>query len=87
MATDANGCLSDQRTNLVEDSTENTAGDSAESFFLTLMILALVLSGGAYVVLRNMQAEAEEVKDAISEAAFADIATAPVASEDGNSPC
>ncbi len=86
VATDASGCSSEQRTNLVEDSTENTAGDSAQSFFLTLMILALVLSGGAYVVLRNMRAEAEEVKDAISEAAFADIATAPVASEGWQQP-
>ncbi|MED5319414.1 MAG: phospholipase D-like domain-containing protein, partial [Candidatus Thermoplasmatota archaeon] len=86
VATDASGCSSQQRTNLVEDSTENTAGDSAQSFFLTLMILALVLSGGAYVVLRNMRAEAEEVKDAISEAAFADIATAPVASEGWQQP-
>ena len=86
VATDASGCSSQQRTNLVEDSTENTAGDSAQSFFLTLMILALVLSGGAYVVLRNMRAEAEDVKDAISEAAFADIATAPVASEGWQQP-
>ena len=42
------------------------------------MISALVLSVGAYVVLRGMRNESEEVKDAISEAAFADISTAPV---------
>ena len=81
VATDAKGCSSEQRTALVEDSTESTTGDSAQSFFLTLMVLALLLSGGAYVVLRNMRAESEEVKDAISEAAFADIAPTAVSNE------
>ena len=42
VATDAKGCSSQQRTELVEDSTDNTAGDSAQSFFLTLMVLALL---------------------------------------------
>ncbi|MGB0951264.1 MAG: phospholipase D-like domain-containing protein, partial [Poseidonia sp.] len=81
VATDAKGCSSQQRTELVEDSTDSTAGDTAQSFFLTLMVLALLLSGGAYVVLRNMRAESEEVKDAISEAAFADIAPTSVSNE------
>ena len=36
VATDAKGCSSQQRTELVEDSTESTTGDSAQSFFLIL---------------------------------------------------
>ena len=86
VATDAKGCSSQQRTELVEDSTDNTAGDSAQSFFLTLMVLALLLSVGAYVVLRNMRAESEEVKDAISEAAFADIAPTSVSNDGWQQP-
>ena len=50
------------------------------------MVLALLLSGGAYVVLRNMRAESEDVKDAISEAAFADAATTTVSSENWQQP-
>jgi len=85
-ATDSEGCSSQQRNERVEDSTENTSGESAESFFLILMVLALVLSGGAYVVLRGMQKESEDVKDAISEAAFADISTAPVNNQNWQQP-
>jgi len=86
VATDSDGCSSEQRNERVEDSTENTAGESAESFFLILMISALVLSAGAYVVLRGMRNESEDVKDAISEAAFADISTAPVNQQNWQQP-
>ena len=86
VATDAQGCSSQQRAELVEDSTENTSGDSAQSFFLILMISALILSAGAYVVLRGMRSEAEDVKDAISEAAFADVVTTPVTTEGWQQP-
>ena len=85
-ATDAKGCSSQQRADLVEDSTESTAGNSAQSFFLILMISALILSGGAYVILRGMRSEAEDVKDAISEAAFADVVTTPVETEGWQQP-
>ena len=50
------------------------------------MISALVLSGGAYVILRGMRSEAEDVKDAISEAAFADVATTSVETEGWQQP-
>ena len=50
------------------------------------MVLALLLSVGAYVVLRNMRAESEEVKDAISEAAFADIAPTSVSNDGWQQP-
>ena len=86
VATDAEGCSSEQRAALVSDSTENTVGDSAEYFFLTLMILALVLSAGAYVILRGMRAESEDVKDAISEAAFAEVSTGTVVNEGWQEP-
>ena len=86
VATDAEGCSSEQRAALVSDSTENTVGDSAEYFFLTLMILALVLSAGAYVILRGMRAESEDVKDAISEAAFAEVSTGTVDNEGWQEP-
>ena len=85
-ATDAKGCSSQQRADLVEDSTENTGGNSAQSFFMILMISALILSAGAYVVLRGMRSEAEDVKDAISEAAFADVVTTPVETEGWQQP-
>ncbi len=77
VATDENGCSSAQRAAQVQDSTDNTAGEAAESFFLTLMVLALLLSGGAYVVLTKMRSGAEEVKDTITESVFADITAAP----------
>ena len=86
VATDAKGCSSQQRTDLVEDSAENTGGNSAQSFFFILMISALVLSGGAYVILRGMRSEAEDVKDAISEAAFSDVATTSVETEGWQQP-
>lgn len=44
---------------------------------MILMVMALVLSGGAYVVLRGMRSDSEATKDSLSEAAFADI-SAPV---------
>ena len=77
VATDSKGCSSAQRTALVEDSTESTSGESAQTFFMILMVMALVLSGGAYVVLRGMRSDSEATKDSLSEAAFADI-SAPV---------
>ena len=86
VATDTNGCSSQQRAELVEDSSENTSGESAQSFFMILMIFALLLSGGAYIVLRGMRTESEDVKDAISEAAFADISTTPVNNENWQQP-
>tara|TARA_B100000900_G_C20598936_1_gene724675 strand:+ start:159 stop:5024 length:4866 start_codon:yes stop_codon:yes gene_type:complete len=86
VATDAKGCSSQQRTELVEDSTESTAGNSAQSFFLILMISALILSGGAYVILRGMRSDAEDVKDAISEAEFADISPTSVETEGWQQP-
>ena len=86
VATDTNGCSSQQRAELVEDSSENTSGESAQSFFMMLMIFALLLSGGAYIVLRGMRTESEDVKDAISEAAFADISTTPVNNENWQQP-
>ena len=85
-ATDAGGCSLQQRASVVEDSVESTSGDAAQSFFLTLMILALALSGGAYVVLRKMRSDAEEVKDSISEAAFADIASTSTVSGEWQQP-
>ncbi|DAC66295.1 MAG TPA: hypothetical protein D7I13_06100, partial [Candidatus Poseidoniales archaeon] len=85
-ATDAGGCSLQQRANVVEDSVESTSGDAAQSFFLTLMILALALSGGAYVVLRKMRSDAEDVKDSISEAAFADIASTSTVSGEWQQP-
>lgn len=86
VATDSNGCSSQQRADLVEDSSESTTGDSAQSFFMILMVLALLLSGGAFVVLRGMKNESEEMKDAISEAAFADVVTTPVNNQDWQQP-
>ena len=86
VATDAQGCSSDQRADLVGDSTENVAGDGAQSFFLILMIAALILSGGAYVVLRGMRSDSESVKDAISEAAFAEVSTGVVGNENWQQP-
>ena len=86
VATDSSGCSSQQRTDLVEDSSESTSGDSAQSFFMILMVAALLLSGGCYVVLRGMRTESEDVKDVISEAAFADIATTPVNNENWQQP-
>ena len=86
VATDAKGCSSDQRADLVGDSTENVAGDGAQSFFLILMIAALILSGGAYVVLRGMRSDSESVKDAISEAAFAEVSTGVVGNENWQQP-
>ena len=53
---------------------------------MILMIFALLLSGGAYIVLRGMRTESEDVKDAISEAAFADISTTPVNNENWQQP-
>ena len=75
-ATDDNGCSSAQRAANVQDSTDNSTGEAAESFFLTLMVLALVLSGGAYIVLRNMRSDSPVAKDSLTEAAFAGITTA-----------
>ena len=86
VATDSSGCSSDQRASLVEDSSEGTEGDSAQSFFFMLMVFALVLSGGAFVVLRGMRTDSEDVKDAIGEAAFADITTTPVNQEGWQQP-
>ena len=86
VATDSSGCSSQQRTDLVEDSSESTSGDSAQSFFMILMVAALLLSGGCYVVLRGMRTESEDVKDVISEAAFADIATTPTNNENWQQP-
>ena len=42
------------------------------------MIGALLLSGGAYVVLRKLREEAELVKDNLTEANFVEF-TAPIA--------
>ena len=75
VATDSNGCSSAQRNELVQDSTESNTGDNAQTFFMLIMVAALLLSGGAYVVLRGMRTDSEGAKDAISEAAFADITT------------
>jgi hypothetical protein len=85
-ATDDDGCSYAQRTEQVQDSTENTAGAAAESFFLFVMIFALLLSGGAYVILQNKRSSSESVKDSLSEAAFADISTAPVNTETWEEP-
>ena len=71
---------------IVDDSVESTSGGAAQSFFLTLMILALALSGGAYVVLRKMRSDAEDGKDSISEAAFADIASTSTATGEWQQP-
>ena len=86
VATDSSGCSADQRAALVEDSSESTGGDSAQSFFLILMLFALALSGGTYVVLRRKQNEAAEVKDAISETAFPEVSTTPVSNEHWQQP-
>lgn len=85
-ATDAGGCSLQQRATVVEDSVESSSGGAAQSFFLTLMILALALSGGAYVVLRKKRSDAEDVKDSISEAAFADIASTNTVSGEWQQP-
>ena len=50
------------------------------------MISALILSAETHMVLRGMRSEAEDVKDAISEAAFADVDTTPVATEGWQQP-
>lgn len=68
---DSNGCSSAQRAALIEDNAENTAGDSAQTFFLALMIGALILSGGAYVILQGKRSDSEEVKDSITAESFA----------------
>ena len=77
VATDDKGCSSAQRAALVQDSTENNAGETAESFFFILMIVALALSGGAFVILRKMRAEAEGVKDSITESDFVEFTATP----------
>ena len=39
--------------------------------FLGLMIGALILSGGAYVILQNKRSDSEDVKDSITAESFA----------------
>ncbi len=73
-ATDANGCSAQQRSSLVEDSPDNTSGESAQRMFLTLMVLALLLSAGAAVVLRNMRQD-DPSKTALHESVFDDAVT------------
>jgi hypothetical protein len=73
VATDERGCSSAQRSGQVQDGTENTGGDTAQSFFMTVMILALLLSVGAYVVLRNMRSDGQAVKQGVTEEVFADV--------------
>ena len=77
VATDDKGCSSQQRAALVQDSTDNTAGETAESFFFILMIVALALSGGAFLILRKMRSEAEDVKDSITESDFVEFTATP----------
>ncbi len=77
-ATDDKGCSSAQRAALVEDSSENTAGEAAQSFFLIVMILALALSGGAYLILQRMRKDGDGHKANLTEQAFAESAVAPV---------
>ena len=77
-ATDDKGCSSAQRAALVDQNVEGTSGEAGEAFFLSLMVGALILSGGAYVILRKLREEAEEVKDSLTEANFVEF-TAPVA--------
>lgn len=71
-ATDERGCSSAQRAENVQDSTENTSEGAASSFFMTVMVLALLLSVGAYVVLRNMRNVEHSAKQSVHDAAFAD---------------
>lgn len=77
-ATDDKGCSSAQRAALVDQNVEGSSGEAGEAFFLSLMIGALLLSGGAYVVLRKLREEAELVKDNLTEANFVEF-TAPIA--------
>ena len=70
-ATDNEGCSSKQRAELIDNTGENTSGDSAENLFLGLMIGALILSGGAYVILQNKRSDSEDVKDSITAESFA----------------
>lgn len=77
-ATDDEGCSSAQRAALVKDSTENTAGDTAQSFFLIVMVLALLLSAGAYVVLQHMRSDAEKVHADIMETSYDEVMPTPV---------
>ena len=73
VATDDRGCSSAQRAGQVQDGTKNTGGDAAQSFFMVVMILALVLSAGAYIVLRNMRNDGQTVKQAVADEVFADV--------------
>jgi hypothetical protein len=68
---DSNGCSSTQRAALIEDKAENTSGDAAQTFFFAIMIGALLLSGGAYVILQNKRNDSEDVKDSITAESFA----------------
>lgn len=68
-ATDPNGCSSKQRAANIPDGAENTAGDSAETFFLMLMIGALLLSFGAYGILRSVRKGGDE-KEGLEAEAF-----------------
>ena len=70
-ATDSEGCSSKQRADLVNTDADDTSGGSAESMFLGLMIGALILSGGAYVILQNKRSDSEDVKDSITAESFA----------------
>ncbi len=72
-ATDERGCSSAQRAGSVLDSTKNDAGESAESFFLAVMVLALVLSAGAFVVLQRMRNDGRNGKEGVPETVFADM--------------
>ncbi|MCH1460746.1 MAG: hypothetical protein L7U25_00125, partial [Candidatus Poseidonia sp.] len=80
-ATDDKGCSSAQRAALVDQNVEGTSGEAGEAFFLSLMVGALILSGGAYVILRKLREEAEEVKDSLTEANFVEFTAAPAAEE------
>jgi phosphatidylserine/phosphatidylglycerophosphate/cardiolipin synthase-like enzyme len=76
--TDEQGCSSAQRAALVQDSTENTSGNAAQSFFLIVMVFALLLSAGAYFVLQNMRSESQTVNEALGEVAFEEVMPTPV---------
>ena len=56
---------------MIEDKAENTSGDAAQTFFFAIMIGALLLSGGAYVILQNKRNDSEDVKDSITAESFA----------------
>ena len=68
-ATDEFGCSSAQRLALVEQSTDQSSGQT-KSFFFVLMLLAILLTLGSFFFLSKMKQSADQEKNGMNEDDF-----------------